>query len=67
MSPLYMILLRLRKMRDTLKNDLKDYEKTKKDLIVQLENLELQMSCLNTIEEQIEDLEDHFEQNQVTE
>jgi hypothetical protein len=62
-----MILLRLRKMRDTLKNDLKDYEKTKKDLIVQLENLELQMSCLNTIEEQIEDLEDHFEQNQVTE
>ena len=67
MSPLYMILLRLRKMRDTLKNDLKDYEKTKKDLIVQLENLELQMNCLINIEEQISDIEDHFEQNQVTE
>jgi hypothetical protein len=67
MSPLYVYLLRLRKMRDTLKNDLTDYEKRKTDLEVQLENLELQMNCFINIEEQISDIEDHFEQNQVTE
>jgi hypothetical protein len=67
MNALYTYLLRLRKMRDTLKNDLTDYEKRKTDLIVQLENLELQMNCFINIEEQISDIEDHFEQNQVTE